>query len=109
MCASVTEIGRLNGVTSNIQIQCENAIKKIGSTPFTADVVLSGAYKFAGATPTELSYISRVNSNIQTQLNGCLRDNNTTALTGLLCYQIQQIINSLWRVRHLQKYHTYMV
>ena len=39
--ASVTEIGRLSGVTSNIQTQCDNAIKKSGTTTLTSDVMLN--------------------------------------------------------------------
>ena len=40
------------------------AIKKSGSTTLTGDVVLSGSYKFSGATHTELSYMSDVTSNV---------------------------------------------
>ena len=80
--ALVAEIGQLNGVTPNIQTQCDNAIKKSGTTTLMGDVVLSGLYKFVGVTTTELSYQSGVTSSIQTQLNSSVCDNSTTTLSG---------------------------
>ena len=59
----------MHGVTSAIQTALNNCIKKAGTTELTANVSLSGPYTFSGASPTELSYLSGVTSDIQTQLN----------------------------------------
>ena len=69
-------------MTSNIkQSQYDNVIKKSGTTTLMGDV-LSGSFKFAGVTPTELVYLGGGFSNVQTQLNGCLRDNSAATLPG---------------------------
>ena len=67
--ATPTELSYLHGVTSAIQTQLDNAIKKSGSTSLTGNVSLSGPYTFSGASPSELSYLSGVTSGIQAQLN----------------------------------------
>ena len=46
-----------------------------------SDVVLTGVYKFAEPHPLN-SVIVVVTSRIHTQLNNCMRNNNTTTLTG---------------------------
>ena len=45
--ATSSEIASLSRVTSNIQTQCDNAIKRISTTALLGDVTLSGyGYKF---------------------------------------------------------------
>ena len=46
------------------------------------DVVSNGSYKFAGVIPTEIGYLSGVSSNMQTELNSCVRDHSATTLLG---------------------------
>ena len=48
-------------------------------------MTLSGAYKFSGATPTELGYLSGVTSAIQTQLNGKLASSGGTITGSISC------------------------
>ena len=84
--ASVTEIGRLSGVTSNLQTQCDNAIKKSDSTP------------------TEIAYLSGVPWSVQTQVNSCLRENSMTTLSGNIGLSNSGNNHySLLQVQHLQK------
>ena len=67
---------------SNVQTQLDSTVKRSGTTALACDVALSGAYKFSGATPTEIGYLSGVSSALQTQINNCVRDNTTLTLTG---------------------------
>ena len=76
-----TELGYLNGVTSNVQTQLNGkqasitgAATTITSSDLTASRALvsnaSGKVAVSSATSTELGYLSGVTSNVQTQLNG---------------------------------------
>ena len=79
---SPTELGYLDGVTSNIQTQI-NSIVSGGSVSLSGTNAFTGSNSFAGVTtftnniiansltisPTELGYLDGVTSNIQTQLN----------------------------------------
>jgi hypothetical protein len=85
-----TELGYLDGVTSNIQSQLNSAVFLAGSQTISGDKTISGTTTFTGSivansltiTPTELGYLDGVTSNIQSQLNsaGLLSANN--AFTG---------------------------
>jgi hypothetical protein len=76
-----TELGYLNGVTSNVQTQLNGkqasitgGASTITSSNLTASRALvsnsNGKVAVSSATSTELGYLSGVTSNIQTQLNG---------------------------------------
>lgn len=77
-----TELGYLDGVTSNIQTQLNNkqptitgSASTITTTNLTANRVLitsgmGGKVAVSGITSTELNYLDNVKSNIQTQLDG---------------------------------------
>ena len=77
--ATSSEIPSLSGVTSNVQTQCDNAIKRIGTTALLGDVTLSGyGYKFCGASVEEIGRLSGVTSNIQTQCDNAIKKLGST-------------------------------
>ena len=65
---SDTEIGYLDGVTSNVQAQI-NAKAPSASPTFTGTVVLPSDTSVGNVSSTELGYLDGVTSNVQAQLN----------------------------------------
>ena len=60
-----------------------SSVLQQGSNTLSQNVTFSGNYTIAGATPTELSYVSGVTSALQTQLNSKLTNGATNTLTGM--------------------------
>ena len=79
--ATSAEIASLSGVTSNVQTQCDNAIKRIGTTALLGDVTLSG-YNFCGVSVQEIGRLSGVTSNIQTQCDNAIKNSGFYNING---------------------------
>ena len=79
--ATSSEINYLSRVSSSIQTQCNNTIKRIRTKPLLGDVSFSG-YKFCGASVAEIGHLSGVTSNIQTQWDNAIKMSGTSTLTG---------------------------
>lgn len=65
---SATEIGYIDGLTSNAQTQLESKAPKNGPV-FTGSVSLPSATSIGTVSATEISYVDGVTSSIQTQIN----------------------------------------
>ena len=65
---SEAEIGYVNGVTSNIQVQLDNKAPLAGPI-FTGSVTLPATTSIGDVSNTEIGYVNGVTSNIQVQLD----------------------------------------
>jgi hypothetical protein len=85
-----TELGYIDGLTSNAQTQLNGKVSIAGTETITGNKTFSGTTTYTGdivanaltITPTELGYIDGLTSNAQTQLNGKVSIAGTETISG---------------------------
>jgi len=88
---SPTELGYIDGLTSNAQTQINSKVGLTNNETISGNKTMSGTTTFTGdiiansltITPTELGYIDGLTSNAQTQLDGKVSKTGADTISGL--------------------------